>query len=334
MKNWLKAAVLGGSFLVMNSAMAVGATCQGHFVNPITDICWDCLFPVTLGSTEVIPSEHPDTTNPGNPLCLCPMAVGYRIGISFGFWEPYALVDVTRDPFCMVNLGMKMDVGSLDSEVGGQQNGQGTVAYGGFYWAHWYKYPLTYWLQILTQVACMDTGDFDIAYLTELDPMWDDDNLTFVINPEAVLFGNPVAQASCAFDAAAASTGATTALDSLFWCMGSQGSSYPLTGNYTAHVTNIQAATLVSEKLNFKLHRFGLTSDSVGADAPALCFQYRMGVMPKSRYRYQMVNTVPAANTCYPYGAVTAFWETGHDDLSNGQNYGFLMWRKRNCCFF
>lgn len=334
MNKWFKAITLSCSFLIMQNSNADGAQCQGHFVNPITDICWDCLFPVTLGDVGVVPSSYPDTSNPGNPICICPMTVGYQIGVSFGFWEPYALADVTREPFCMVNLGMKLDVGMLGQDIGGQQNGQGTVAYGGFYWAHWYKYPLTYWLQILTQVACMDTGDFDIAYLTELDPTWNDDNLAFALNPESVLFGNPIAQASCAFDAGSASTGMSTATDSLFWCMGSQGSSYPLTGNYTEHVTNIQAATLVSEKLNFKLHREGLTWDSVGEDAPALCYQYPTPILPKSRYRYQMVNTVPKADSCYPYGTMTAFWESGHDDLSNGQNYGFLMWRKRNCCFF
>lgn len=330
----LIASVTAGLLLWSQFSYANGGMCQGHFVNPITDICWDCLFPVTLGSTAVISSGIPDTSNPGNPVCLCPMTIGYRIGISFGYWEPYALADITRSPFCMVNLGMQIDVGDLSHDIGDEQNGQGTVGYGGFYWAHWYKYPLIYWLQILTQVACMDSGDFDIAYLTELDPMWNDDALAFVLNPEAVLFGNPVAQASCAFDAAATTGGAGLPVDSLFWCLGSQGSAYPLTGNYSAHESNIQAATLVSEKLNFKLHREGLTWDSTGADAPALCYEHPTPILPKSRYRYQMVNTVPDAGTCYPYGTMTDLWEGGHDDLSNAQNYGFLMWRKRNCCFF
>jgi conjugal transfer pilus assembly protein TraU len=27
-------------------ARARAAVCTGHFVNPITDVCWDCLFPL------------------------------------------------------------------------------------------------------------------------------------------------------------------------------------------------------------------------------------------------------------------------------------------------
>ncbi|AVZ00461.1 hypothetical protein DAI21_22910 (plasmid) [Lelliottia sp. WB101] len=46
-------------------------------------------------------------------------------------------------------------------------------------------------------------GDLDIAYLSELDPMWNDSSLSVIINPEAVLFNNPIAQAACAADAAA-----------------------------------------------------------------------------------------------------------------------------------
>ena len=42
-------------------------------------------------------------------------------------------------------------------------------------------------------------GDFDIAYLTELDPTWRDDELGFILN-QAILFGNLIAQAACAAD--------------------------------------------------------------------------------------------------------------------------------------
>lgn len=34
----------------------------------------------------------------------------------------------------------------------------------------------------------------DIGHITELDPMWNDDQLSLIINPEAALFGNVIAQ--------------------------------------------------------------------------------------------------------------------------------------------
>jgi hypothetical protein len=35
------------------------------------------------------------------------------------------------------------------------------------------------------------TGSIDILYITEIDPLWQDSELTAIINPEAVLFANP-----------------------------------------------------------------------------------------------------------------------------------------------
>jgi conjugal transfer pilus assembly protein TraU len=29
----------------------------------------------------------------------------YRVGLAIGFWEPMAMVDVTREPGVMVNMG-------------------------------------------------------------------------------------------------------------------------------------------------------------------------------------------------------------------------------------
>lgn len=43
---------------------------------------------------------------------------------------------------------------------------------GAFYHVHWYKYPLTYWLNIITSAGCLEGGDMDIAYLSEIDPTW------------------------------------------------------------------------------------------------------------------------------------------------------------------
>src|ERR1044072_6829272 len=93
-------------FTLLFSPLMSAGTCQGHFVNPIKDVCWPCLFPLSLGSMSLVSSNHlPDTSNPGVPVCVCPGNPLPRIGLSIGFWEPITLVDVTRTPFCLVNLG-------------------------------------------------------------------------------------------------------------------------------------------------------------------------------------------------------------------------------------
>ncbi|MGK3641100.1 TraU family protein, partial [Escherichia coli] len=90
---------------------------------------------------------------------------------------------------------------------------------GAFYHVHWYKYPLTYWLNIITSLGCLEGGDLDIAYLSEIDPTWTDSSLTTILNPEAVIFANPIAQGACAADAIASAF--NMPLDVLFWCAGS-----------------------------------------------------------------------------------------------------------------
>ncbi len=87
------------------TARAASAECEGNFVNPITDICWECIFPVTIGNVPVAKGRQPDTPNPSMPIQFCPMGILYRVGLAIGYWEPMALTDVTRSPYCMVNLG-------------------------------------------------------------------------------------------------------------------------------------------------------------------------------------------------------------------------------------
>lgn len=300
--------------------------CKGHFINPIKDVCWDCLFPLTIGSAKLVKGSYPDTQNPKSIICACGETGIPRVGISLGYWEPFALVDVTRKPFCMVNLGTELNLSQKG--LGGIQNWEEK---GAFYYVHWYKYPVIYWLNLIASLGCMHTEGFDIAFPSELDPTWNDSELAFITNPESVLFSNPIARFACSADATKTLFG--TAIDSLFWCQGAQGSTYPLSGYVAQQTGPISAALLLAERLNFKLHRLSAIRDSIGEDGPKLCETYRSAMMPKSRYRYQLVNTVPESDRCHPYGQSVVPWEAGHINLKDGDNFGFLMWQKRNCCF-
>ena len=318
------------SFLVP-SIICAGQLCHGSFVNPITDVCWSCLFPITIGHVSVFSGSVPDnSSNPSSPVCYCNTPFP-RVGISLGFWEPMALVDVTRQPFCLVNLGgIQLNMGS--SFGTGTQETASSDHNNSFYHVHWYHYPLLYWLKLIADGLCLETGDLDIAYLTELDPTWRNDEWGFVLNPEAILFGNPISQAACAADSLAASTRGP--IDALFWCAGSQGSLYPMTGHVQEHVGGVQASTLLTERMAFKMHREGLLWDSAGENGPALCQTYPSPFMPKSRYRYQMTNPIPTTGSggCHPFGATTMTWGAGHEYPFSGEDFGYLVWRKRSCC--
>lgn len=316
------------ALLINHSLFA--ALCQGHFVNPVKDVCWKCLFPLSIGNTKVVKSHLADTKNAKSPIGICPTDGGVRIGLNIGFWEPMAIVDVTDTPYCLVNLGgHKLNLGLKQRQ--GMRENLGDGMSHAFLNVHWYKYPLIYWLNLLTDMGCMETGDFDIAYLTELDPTWQDDEMSFVLSPESVLFANPLAQASCAADSLAA-TIKKKSLDALFWCAGAQGSHYPMTGHVLGSNSPIQTALLLTERMNFKLHREWMITDS-SPKKDEICQSHHYLVPPKSRYRYELVNQVPDGKNCYPTGRATVDWESTKIKANQMNQFGFLVWRKRNCTF-
>jgi conjugal transfer pilus assembly protein TraU len=308
----------------------VHASCHGSFVNPITDICWSCLFPMSIGSVLSFGGNMPDTDNPDFPICVCPGTPPVP-GIAIGFWEPIAVVDITRHPGCMVNLGgIEFPIGSA-SETGYAESADSSQT-SSFYYAHWYHYPLLIWLEVIIDALCLEKDvKFDLGYLTEIDPMWDDDEVSLILNPEAVVFANPIAQVACAADAIKSTVGLP--MDTLFWCAGSHGSMYPLNGHVQEHVGGVAASTLLAERMVYKLHRELILKDS-SPDLSHICRQHVTPILPKSRYRYQMVNPLPTTGSkgCFPFGRTTAIWGSMKEFPYKGEDFGYLIWRKRNCC--
>ena len=308
--------------------------CTGHFVNPITDICWSCLFPLSVGTLSVFPSTsgRKDPPNPDLPVCVCGNPVP-RIGIASGFWEPVRLADVTTKPWCFPNLGgIKISpgfgIGDGTMDIQSTNAASNNVAK----WnVHWYIYPVLYALEVLTDFACFEAASFDIAYVTEIDPLWNDDSLSTLISPEAAVFANPLAQAACAGDCIAAS--AKLPLDPLFWCAGCQGSMYPLSGFDGAATGPQQSARLILSRFAYKLHRQALALGTMGSKA--LCNKYVMPIMRKQQYRFQATQPVPSVKgryACPPIGASDQLPGTGKYRPVVGNDLGYLVWRKRNCC--
>jgi conjugal transfer pilus assembly protein TraU len=324
--------------MMLSVTFEAQAKCQGKFPNPITDICWSCVFPITLGGMKIT-SGKDDTPNPHRLLCSCerPPSPVPVPGVPVSFWEPVRLVDVTRTPYCMVNLGgLKLagDPNSYQGVGGVATNGGGSQRSlkHSFYQVHWYMYPIIYWLELLVDLACLEKPDptdlVEEFQLTELDPFWDDDETSFIIHPEVVLFANLIAQAACAADCLAATSGFP--LDQLFWCGGCQGSLYPFTGSISAHVGGVQASLLATQRMIAKLHREFLLKGYAGE--AAMCGRYLAPTIIKSQYKTQMVYPIPVTNGCQPLGRSEILWGSGKEFSFKGEDFGYLIWRKRNCC--
>ena len=304
--------------------------CQGEFANPITDICWSCMFPMRLGSGTMLALDQEDTSNSGGLGCTCSSPP--RAGVKTSFWEPARRVDVTRTPYCFVSLGgVSIDPGIRAPE--GEVRLQADNTRQSNWQAHWYVDPILYYLEVMLDDPCLETGSFDVAYMTEIDPTWNDDELTMLLNPETFLFGNPIAQAACAGDCVLATAGFGS--NELFWCAGCNGSIYPFNGHVQAHISMVQASSLVAQRMTAKLHREFLMWGTSGDDG--LCGIYPQPVMDKTQYKYQMLYPIPqtekiAGRCCQPFGRSTAVWGAGKSYPYKGEDFAYMIHRKRNCC--
>lgn len=301
--------------------------CTGDFVNPISDIHWSCLFPITIGSFEIIGSDLKDTKNPGSPICVCPRAGIPVPGIVGGFWEPVRLVDVTPEPYCFPNLGgIEIPLG-FDRGQGGRPTASSAQI--SRWHVHYYQYPIIAMLELFTDFICLQESQFDVLMMSELDPTASDDDLASLLNPEVFIFNNVVAQAACSADCTSSSTTGRP-IDSLFWCAGCQGSMYPLSTTVNAHVGAVQASVNAAEKMTFKMHRLGLAHEASSPSVTQICQKRLAFMMKKSHYRYQMTN--PDPDTCQPFGKTTITFESGKETPVVGEDFGYLIWRKKSCC--
>lgn len=297
--------------------------CSGRFMNPITDVCWKCIFPLRVGGLTIVPSSMPDTSPKRFPVCACrrpyiPLPVP---GIPISFWEPARLIDVTRSPFCMVglggaNLGNSLGQGKRDSKDASS-----------FYHVHWYIYPLLHVLEVLTDFMCLESHSVDLAYLTEFDPLWKSDSKSAILNPENFFFNNPLAQGACVADCLSPNL---EVKDELFWCSGCQGSMYPFTGHASGVQGGVAISSLMVSRVIAKLHRQLLCWGYSGKDA--LCGKYVLPIIKKSQYRTQMVFPVAESSSCKTIGQNTFFWGSRKEFPLKGEDFCYLLWRKRDCC--
>lgn len=325
-------------FIFLNKQ--VFAVCTGRIFNPIIDVCWSCIFPITIGNVPAVPGTVPDTPNISTIPCICPGKVlGLpQIGIPIGFWEGIEIYEMSKDPFCFVNLGGIQIPARVFSGIGSQSTNRNIGRYTNWH-LHKYAMPIFKLLSMVFDTLCLETSNFaspfEIGYMTELDPMWMDDELTFILNPEAVIFNNVVAQSACVADCVAAT--AYLPLDSLFWCGGCQGAIYPFTANVPADYGSVQTTLLTMERFISKMHRELQMWDTSGIEA--MCQPLPLPIIKKSQYRTQMTFPVPMnlpgiIHGCQPMGRSNTLYDFGKEIPVTGENFSYLLWRKRNCCAF
>lgn len=247
------------------------------------------MFPIRIAGMGGGGNSFPSDT--ASPVCVCPSASLFGIptpGLTLGMWKPTHLVETVRQPGCFPAIGAKTGLGSVQSLL--QGGGEEHEHESGYHSTHIYTFPVAAITDMLTSSACTSSSsyDVDIASISEIDPTHSDPMLSMTVNPEASLFANPVAQAVCMADAAAAS--ATRPLLHIFWCLGSWGNTYPLTG-YSNTRSQVQGAGLNGARSLATLHKRGLASLHYGSSA--VCSSHPFPMYPKHQYRWQVMYPMP-----------------------------------------
>lgn len=309
-------------FLILSPLINAG---EGKFMNPFTDICWECAFPMTVSGVNATPG-YKEPVKSKDRVCVC--GSPRRIGIPLTFWEPLHIVDVTRTAYQLVGLGgISIGKQSIKNKGTVSVSADG-VSQTSTYHVHWYKFPVFSVLSLFANFSCIEKGDLDIPYLSELDPLWYDESLSLISNPEAALFSSHLAQVSCISDCAASS--GNHPLNDLFWCAGCLGSIYPFTGSVAHHVSPLQASYLLVQRVIAKLHRAYVLK---GYENGEFCEPKPMPIIRKDIYKTHLIYPVPqTSGRCHALGKSDLLWGVGKSFPIKGEDFAYLVWLKKHCC--
>ena len=171
-------------FLQIN-LFAVCAPTGALTVDIILKADYTAMFPLRIAGIPIIPGRIPDVGGSvSSPICVCPDPFP-RIGIPVSFFEPSRLIEVVKDPYCFPSMGFGLTTSG--GTLGGTSGDDGGGNQSTFFQGHYYVFPIYALLELLTDFICLQSTGFDLAYLTEVDPLWNNDTLSAIINPEASL---------------------------------------------------------------------------------------------------------------------------------------------------
>lgn len=340
------------SLLLLSLSFNARAGCSGEFYDPINDVCWGCIFPVYLSKAALSFFDQPklqeqpldvDSCDPKGVTCRC----GDTCGIPVSFYEPARHFDVTKQPGCFPGLGLDLDMSGLPGAVSGVQTlTAGKAQPRSFNHVNVYVDPILFWAGIILDFPCLEQKGFDLLYSTPADICWGDEAACQWLNPESFLFGNIASIMACSADCIAETAAffrdetseiESWAIDATYWCAGCNGAALPLSGykEYTPGQA-LSDTQVMGQRIFQKLHRELLVWGTSGA--PGMCGYYPKPIMQKTDYKNSML--YPIAQTersllscCQMFGTSTELWGAGKSFPIKGEDYSFMVFRKRDCCW-
>lgn len=299
----------------------------------ITDVPWNAMFPIKLAGVTMSSGDKSD----GAPddasndfFCNCSDDLGVMVpGFPIGMFEPARLIELVREPDCMMSLGgaeLNMTSGRMRGTGGHNEQIEGASA--AFWHYHYFAYPLILMLEMYAPNRCGDGYlSMDLLYFSELDATWTDPELSFFANPESIVFSNPISIASCLADALASST--DQPIDEMFWCAGSWGSVYPFSGYISGKSSLATKTSLLATRSVAALHRRLLARKTMGKDH--MCSADIYPTIPKSQYKMNMLYPVAESQDAHQIGETALKWGEWRS-IPSKEDAVYLLWRWNDCC--
>lgn len=306
----------------------------------ISNTCWTCIFPIiSLGMPWGAGSSGAPDDRYKSIACLCKDRNGVPFfGWTFGMWQPVKVIELVRKPGCLAfmngieaDFSTKLGWGSYDMDSADANEGNSGVRRHSYANYHMYAYPLLLIMNMWDQTSCLKDkyNDLDILYMSEVDPTWNVDAIGFFMMPEVLLFSNPVAITACSADAISTSL-FKKPLSSLFWCAGSWGLMYPMSGNVNYTSGEVMASSLFVARVLFVWHRRGLLRTTYGKSA--MCKGEFTTHVPKKQYKITMLYPVPETTSAHVIGESTIKWGAGRAIPVTGEDFVYLIWTWNDCC--
>lgn len=317
------------------AADLVQGPCTGEMFNPFSDADWSYIYPITIaGAAMTTGNTDPPLMKAAGAICECPSALlwGYpMVGVVLSYWEGMYIQEIERRPGCLRSMG-GLSILEGYSTLASEQSDNNSVDLGksaNRMQIHWYEYPLFSLLDMLLDTECPGSSSFNLVNMTELDALWQDDLWGAVFAPEASLFGNLSSIASCGVDSVASSL--DFPLDELFWCAGSWGSIYPLTGNSGHSGDPFIMNNQLGAKYIARSHRMGLMMQTIGPSA--VCSPHINNIWVKSQYRYNQVAPIPRKGRAVVTGSNGRYFQTPAVTNAPTKEYTVnMIWQGKQCC--
>lgn len=208
------AAILAITLLAPLQAVAAGDSCKGTMINPFTDIPYGALMrPIKIGGVAVTSIDsHLRNAGEGSklelPICTCTDKKGPYAGIKVSLPELKYFIETVQSAHCSPTVGISF--GKLKNGFLNGVNGGSTPTGGGtFTQVHLIFFPILTITGMITDMKCLEKGDFDFIDMSEFHPEHQNDVLALILKGYKIpLYGTPfLADALCAANTVLATTG-------------------------------------------------------------------------------------------------------------------------------